>query len=292
MPFSKALRDILWIVTIGVSTILSHSGFRIFGTILGIAVLVCICLGGLHLYRQHEHQSLNEELYRATLELYATADAIRFVEFPLANIERIVSAAEDSPPVKEGDTESEEPESDFFGNLIRPEIMEQSLQEKILHRLRKHVEKASSRPKSLLKMGIFPTHGRISSPYGRRYSPFGGRSREFHHGLDIATRSGMPIFCMWPGIVTRARWAGDYGLMVEVYHGKSIITRYAHMSRILVPHGKYVTRGQILGLVGSTGRSTGPHVHFEIRFRNKSVDPLKYILMEYASQEARKKGGV
>ncbi len=127
-------------------------------------------------------------------------------------------------------------------------------------------------------MGILPVRGRLSSNYGWRRSPFGG-GRSKHHGIDIAAPQGTPIHVVGPGIVLRSTRWGGYGNMVDVYHGRGVVTRYAHMSRIFVQRGDYLRRGDILGLVGSTGRSTGPHLHFEIRIRDTSVNPLHLELL-------------
>ena len=127
-------------------------------------------------------------------------------------------------------------------------------------------------------MGILPVSGRLSSNYGWRRSPFGG-FRSKHHGIDIAAPQGTPIRVVGPGIVLRSTRWGGYGNMVDIYHGRGVVTRYAHMSRVLVQRGDYLRRGDILGLVGSTGRSTGPHLHFEIRIRDTSVNPLHLELL-------------
>lgn len=112
---------------------------------------------------------------------------------------------------------------------------------------------------------------RISSLYGTRI--LRGKTG-FHQGIDIAVAGGTSVKAFLSGIVVRAGWSGDYGYMVEVYHGKGITTRYAHMSQVNVSPGKYIKKGAGVGLVGSTGRSTGNHLHFEIRIWGKSLDPM------------------
>lgn len=146
-----------------------------------------------------------------------------------------------------------------------------------------------SRPVTRDKMDMLPVPGRLTSGHGWRHSPLPGRARPaIHHGVDIAAPTGTPVSCIWPGIVTRSGWYGSYGLLVEVWHGKSIFSRYAHLSRIHVPRGKLLSSGDILGLVGSTGRSTGPHLHFEIRYRGQSVNPVRYILLQNLIRQKRK----
>ncbi len=133
--------------------------------------------------------------------------------------------------------------------------------------------------KSLLAStpAIYPTKGWISSNFGYRKSPFTGL-REFHSGLDIATRSGTPIIATADGIITFARRNGGLGLMVGIDHGHGKITRYGHLLKCLVKRGDQVNRGDKIGLVGNTGRSTAPHLHYEIHVNGIAVNPQKYIL--------------
>lgn len=118
--------------------------------------------------------------------------------------------------------------------------------------------------------------GWVSSFYGVRTDPFTGR-RELHHGLDFAGKEGADIHAVAAGVVT---WAGDrygYGHMVEINHGNGYITRYAHNKENRVKAGDVVEKGQVIALLGSSGRSTGPHVHFEVLKNGRVVDPTKYI---------------
>jgi murein DD-endopeptidase MepM/ murein hydrolase activator NlpD len=119
--------------------------------------------------------------------------------------------------------------------------------------------------------------GWISSYYGMRTDPFTGR-RERHKGMDLAGKEGSDVISVGAGVVT---WAGErygYGNLVEVNHGNGYSTRYGHCKEVLVKVGDTVKKGQVMALMGSTGRSTGPHVHFEVRYKGKAVDPKKYIM--------------
>jgi murein DD-endopeptidase MepM/ murein hydrolase activator NlpD len=118
--------------------------------------------------------------------------------------------------------------------------------------------------------------GTRSSPFGVRADPFFGREA-LHSGMDFAVSSGTPVHPTAPGKVTSAGDAGGYGLMVEVDHGNGMRTRYGHLSRIDVSVGDKLTVGSVLGAVGSTGRSTGPHLHYEVRVDNQPVDPEPFI---------------
>lgn len=120
------------------------------------------------------------------------------------------------------------------------------------------------------------TWGWLSSRFGRRTDPFTGRPA-WHAGVDFAGKEGSDIVSVGSGVVT---WAGErygYGLMVEINHGGGITTRYGHAKEILVSVGDIVKQSQTLARMGSTGRSTGPHVHFEVRKNGKAVDPARYV---------------
>ena len=115
-------------------------------------------------------------------------------------------------------------------------------------------------------------------------SGFGGRDDPFHHGaafhpgIDLAAPYGTPVYATADGTVLRAGWNnGGYGNMVELDHGRGIVTRYGHMSAVLVHEGDHVTRGQQIGRVGSTGRSTGNHLHYEVRIDNTPVNPIPFM---------------
>lgn len=117
---------------------------------------------------------------------------------------------------------------------------------------------------------------KLTSQYGFRADPFAGR-RARHKGVDMAGPIGTPIYATADGIVGRAQWVGGYGKYVELNHGGEIQTRYGHLSQILVEPNQRVTKGQIVGLMGSTGRSTGSHLHYEVRIAGNSVNPMPFI---------------
>ncbi len=123
----------------------------------------------------------------------------------------------------------------------------------------------------------WPVRGYITSGVGDRSNPFGGGGSETHPGLDIAATHGTAIEAGGDGIVITAGPQGGYGNLVVVDHGYGITTRYGHMSRIDVKVGDHVHRGLPLGAVGSTGRSTGPHLHYEVRLYDRVVDPMNYL---------------
>jgi murein DD-endopeptidase MepM/ murein hydrolase activator NlpD len=124
---------------------------------------------------------------------------------------------------------------------------------------------------------IWPANGWISSPFGVRRDPFTGR-RRFHEGIDITNRIGAPVIAPADGIVTFAKRNGGYGKVIYISHGFGISTRYGHLNKIYVKVGQHVQRGDLIGLIGNTGRSTGPHLHYEVRINNKPVNPINFIL--------------
>jgi murein DD-endopeptidase MepM/ murein hydrolase activator NlpD len=121
-----------------------------------------------------------------------------------------------------------------------------------------------------------PINGYVTDGFGIRSNPFSGESREVHEGLDIAADFGTPVHSTADGLIIWAAPHGGYGNLVTVFHSNGITTRYGHLSKITVEPGQRVRRGEQVGHVGSTGRSTGPHVHYEIRVNDQSVDPLRY----------------
>jgi len=117
---------------------------------------------------------------------------------------------------------------------------------------------------------------RLSSGYGMRTHPVLG-GRRAHKGVDLPAATGTPIHAAADGVVGKADWFGGYGLYVQLEHGGAFETRYGHMSRIAVASGQTVRKGDIIGYVGTTGRSTGPHLHYEVRVNGEAVNPAPYM---------------
>ncbi|MGL5206347.1 MAG: peptidoglycan DD-metalloendopeptidase family protein [Acidaminococcaceae bacterium] len=124
---------------------------------------------------------------------------------------------------------------------------------------------------------LWPTDsGEISSRYGYRYDPF-GYGGDYHPGIDIAANYGDPVYASAAGDIEQAGWNGGYGRYVRISHGNGYETAYAHMSAIAVNSGEGVKKGDIIGYVGSSGYSTGPHLHFEVLSNGQTVNPLKIL---------------
>jgi murein DD-endopeptidase MepM/ murein hydrolase activator NlpD len=122
--------------------------------------------------------------------------------------------------------------------------------------------------------------GKINNEFGFRRNPFGGRNYEFHSGLDINGEKGDIVVAPANGTIIKAGWVSGYGNLIEISHGGGLTSRYGHLSKILIQVGDTIERGQEIGLVGSTGRSTGPHLHYELRLNNKSINPRRFLPTE------------
>lgn len=129
-----------------------------------------------------------------------------------------------------------------------------------------------------------PVEGvRLSSDYGMRNHPVIG-GRRAHKGVDLAGPTGTPVYATADGLVETAKNFSSYGLYVRIEHGARLETRYAHMSRLAVAAGERVKKGDIIGYIGSTGRSTGPHLHYEVRIDGEAVNPIPYMVESEAQQ--------
>ena len=128
---------------------------------------------------------------------------------------------------------------------------------------------------------IWPTKGYLSAFFGNRRDPFTGKI-DFHPGLDISTQLGNKVFATATGIVIAAEYRKGYGNVVIIDHGFGFSTLYAHLSRIAVKEGQKVKRWDVIGYVGTTGKSTGPHLHYEVRRYNQPVNPLDFILEDFS----------
>jgi len=143
-------------------------------------------------------------------------------------------------------------------NLIESELLSRTVRSKLL---------PSSQP---LEIGAY------GSGFGWRLDPFTGQ-RAMHEGIDFSAPVGTPILAAAAGVVVFAGWDAAYGRQVDVDHGQGLVTRYAHASKLHVKRGDIVKQGQKIAEVGSSGRSTGPHLHFEVRINNVAQDPRKYL---------------
>jgi murein DD-endopeptidase MepM/ murein hydrolase activator NlpD len=135
---------------------------------------------------------------------------------------------------------------------------------------------------------LWPVQGTLMSHFGRRSDPFSGEGA-FHAGVDLSADVGTPVKVTGDGVVTHAEWGGAYGRLVIVDHGNGIQTYYAHLSRFNVITGQTVRRGEVIALTGSSGRSSGPHLHYEVRRGGIPVNPHSYLRSTSLAQTAPKK---
>jgi len=144
--------------------------------------------------------------------------------------------------------------------------------------------KANSAP------NLWPVEGQVTGSFGERIDPFNGEGA-FHSGVDIGSSYGHPIVAPADGIVTMTDTMGGYGKTIMISHGNGISTRYGHLSGFAVTAGQHVQRGEVIGYVGESGRSTGPHLHYEVRINDTPVNPYKYLRMTVAHSGGFAAGG-
>jgi murein DD-endopeptidase MepM/ murein hydrolase activator NlpD len=182
-----------------------------------------------------------------------------------------------SPAMTQSATAALTSPEDTFG-VLRDLL--QGLESRLRY-VRRDVERrealASSTP------SIWPAHGWLTGTFGGRSDPFSGEPA-FHQGLDISTDKGQPVFATADGSVESATYTGDYGNLVVLRHGFGLSTRYGHMSGFNVKPGETVKRGAVIGFVGSTGRATGSHLHYEIIDKGKIINQLQLLTQPAATR--------
>lgn len=143
-----------------------------------------------------------------------------------------------------------------------------------------------------VKKKLLPTIAPVNAPYnasgfGRRIDPFTGQWA-MHEGIDFLADPGTPVVAAAGGVVTFAGFHPQYGFMIDIDHGNDLSTRYAHLSKVFVKEGDVVTRAKRVALSGNTGRSTGPHLHFEVRFRGSAQNPARFLVANSGVNDARR----
>jgi murein DD-endopeptidase MepM/ murein hydrolase activator NlpD len=171
---------------------------------------------------------------------------------------------------------------DMSGNPYRDDVDKMSFRSHRLDRDLSVLEQKFVAQSQLLSCtpSIAPVRGILTDGFGGRSDPFTGEQGT-HNAVDISSAVGQPVRAPADGVVVKAEWANGYGNVVYLSHGFGYSTRYGHLSGYAVRPGQRVQRGDIIGYVGSTGRSTGPHLHYEVRLNNNPVNPLAYILNAY-----------
>lgn len=225
---------------------------------------------------RHNQQQHMSALAQQLGEIQARIMRLDALSARLAAMAGVKDIKMDEPPAQGGPLEQVAPlsstEIDSQVTKLLADVQERSerLDAISMHLLQQNLKKTT------FPSGAPVNAGYNSSSYGWRPDPFTGQ-KAFHKGLDFMADSGTPIHAAADGIVTQAERAPDYGNIVRVDHGFGLDTRYAHLSGFLVRVGDRVSKGQPIGTVGSTGRSTGPHLHYEVRLNGVPLDPRKYL---------------
>jgi len=169
--------------------------------------------------------------------------------------------------------------NDVDGNPYRDDVDKMSFRSHRLERDLSVLEQKFVAQSQLLSCtpSIAPVRGILTDGFGGRSDPFTGEPGT-HNAVDISSAVGQPVRAPADGLVVKSEWANGYGNVIYLSHGYGFSTRYGHLSSFKVKPGDHVKRGDVIGYVGSTGRSTGPHLHYEVRLNNNPVNPLEYIL--------------
>jgi len=176
---------------------------------------------------------------------------------------------------QDGFVESESLSRDIYTAMFDAEIA-QVMAKRDVSGFSKTVERSLEKKLPSPGQPQAPAQGTVSSPFGLRKDPISGKEK-FHHGVDIAAPAGTEVKAVAGGKVVSSRWVKGYGNLVEVDHGGGLVTRYGHNAQNLVSAGEHIQAGQPLALVGNSGRSTGAHVHFEVRRFGKPVTPESFL---------------
>ena len=241
------------------------------------AIVFCCCLYGFYgLTQQAAHwqteientrlRAENDRQRRELNELGTRVDAVEDTSRKLAEKSGVVNE-KDAIPGTGG------PALPLEGEGLAALAQKTSYLEKALHAYEAVLRERGDTP------SMWPVQGKLESGFGGRRNPFGGNSYEFHSGQDIDASWGAPVMAGASGKVTFVGWQNGYGQLVVIDHGGGLTTRYAHLSDINVSQNQTLVRGEYLGKVGSTGRSTGPHLHYEVRINDEPVNPLQYLLI-------------
>ncbi|HZI61719.1 MAG TPA: M23 family metallopeptidase [Pyrinomonadaceae bacterium] len=242
-----------------------------------IALGLCLVYGlyGLtqqvrHLHTEMENQSLRAENERQRQELEKLNNRVEKVEDTSRKLAEKSGVVDDNNYTPSGTGGPELPLDEMALETLASKMSRLELD--------MSAHEASLRQRGYMPT-LWPVEGTLEGGFGGRRNPFGGGGYEFHSGQDIEAAWGAPVVSGAAGKVSFIGWQNGYGQLVVVDHGGGLTTRYGHLSHIDVELDQTVSRGQLLGKVGSTGRSTGPHLHYEVRINDEAVNPLPYLLL-------------
>jgi murein DD-endopeptidase MepM/ murein hydrolase activator NlpD len=225
-------------------------------------------------HENRELQTANEQFSRSVESLRTQLRTVEDRTHKLAIIAGISSLDEGS----QGGVGGLRP-ADLGENPYRDDLDKMSLRSRQINKDLSVLEQKFVAQSQLLSStpSIAPVHGILTDGFGGRSDPFTGEEGT-HNAVDISSAVGQPVRAPADGIVVKSEWANGYGNVIYLSHGYGYSTRYGHLSSFAVRPGQRVKRGDVIGYVGSTGRSTGPHLHYEVRLNNNAVNPLEYIL--------------
>lgn len=255
---------------------------------LAAAVLFCAAAYGVygltqqaaHMRIEAENNRLREENERQRRALQHLENRVDAIEDKSRKLSEMSGVQQDGQQQQEQQQEQEEGTSEHGagGPGLALDADSVAAIEARAARLEEHLRTYEAALKERARVpSIWPVEGESTDSFGVRGNPFGGGSSEFHPGQDIAAPRGTPVVAPADGTVVKADWQNGYGQTVVIDHGNGLTTRYGHLSKIEVSAGQEIRRGEELGLVGSTGRSTGPHLHYEVRIGDVAVSPMYYL---------------
>ena len=215
----------------------------------------------------------DDNFYRVMMQLDPMSDAQRFSGFDYENRYTQLSKLSDSRLVEQLSNRMNLLEKKIYSQLQSFDQLEDALSNQ--------QDRLSHIP-SVIPINV--ADYTMSSGYGYREDPIYG-TKKFHEGLDFAATQGTDVFATADGKVSQASRRSGYGNCIDIDHGNNYLSRYAHLSEILVRPGENVRRGQLIGKVGSTGKSTGPHLHYEVRFKDEPQNPVNYYFMDLSPTE-------
>jgi murein DD-endopeptidase MepM/ murein hydrolase activator NlpD len=255
---------------------------------LAAAVLFCAAAYGVygltqqaaHMRIEAENNRLRQENERQRRQLQNLENRVGAIEDKSRKLSEMSGVQQDGAQQQEQQEEEGTSEHGAGGPGLELDADAVASIESRAARLEEHLRayEAALTERARFMPSVWPVDGgETTDGFGFRGNPFGGGSSEFHPGQDIAAPRGTPVFATADGVVIKADWQNGYGQTVVIDHGNGLTTRYGHLSKIEVEEGREISRGEELGQVGSTGRSTGPHLHYEVRIDDVAVSPLHYL---------------
>lgn len=267
-------------VTMGALVIVTAGAFINYERTLSVANVEKVELERLKQVNASQSKQI-EQLAKATAVLQEDMNRLNKLD---ADLRKIVSSDE-LPPSRSGTPRPSAPGGQG-GPTVKPDVNELSelvkdlqatakAREQSLSALRQQIIDRNARLAAT--PSIWPTYGDVTSRFGWRGSPWGGWGSDFHPGIDIANDYGTPINATADGTVVYSGWYSGYGYMIQIDHGNGIVTVYGHNSQNLVRVGDFVQKGGTIAYMGSTGNSTGPHCHYEVRVNGTAVNPANFL---------------